>query len=178
MAAVTKRAIHCQFAGLGRERFQNLRDHDGPMRACWRFAGREDFRDGVGVTLRIALLVFLLEPARILAGVTRASAMRPWRAFRRRDRCGIVGHSSLQALVSDIAKTRCTNARPDASKGSEYPTRCLILEQASGSADIPVGNWKRGCQADRNVGAPGDSIGRAAINRQASLGMDGRAPSP
>src|ERR1035437_5445240 len=102
------------------------------MRAGGRLARGEDFLDRVGITGRIVLLVFLLEPARILAGVTRAAAMRPGRAFRRRDRCGIVGHSSLQALVSDIAKTRCTNVSPDASKGSEYPTRCLILEQASG----------------------------------------------
>jgi hypothetical protein len=43
--------------------------------------------------------------------------VRRGRAFGRRDGSGVVGHSSLQALVSVIAKTRCMNARPAASKG-------------------------------------------------------------
>jgi hypothetical protein len=43
MATVAQRAIHRDFAGLGRQHFQNLRDHDGPVRAGGRFAGREDF---------------------------------------------------------------------------------------------------------------------------------------
>ena len=76
VAAVAERAIHGDFAGLGREHCQNFRDHDRPVRARGRFAGREDFGDGVGVTLRIALLVFLLEPARVFAGIAHAPAMR------------------------------------------------------------------------------------------------------
>ena len=76
MTAVTERAIHGQFAGLGRERSQNFRNHDGTVRAGGCLAGREHFGDGAGVTLRITLLVFLLEPARILAGITDAPFMR------------------------------------------------------------------------------------------------------
>jgi hypothetical protein len=57
--------------------------------------------------------------------------MRRGRAFRRRDGRSVVGHSSLQALVSDIAKTRCTNVWLAASKGSENLTRCLTLEHFS-----------------------------------------------
>ena len=76
MTAVTKRAIHRQFAGPRREHFQNFRHHDGPVRSGRRFAGREHFRHGVAVALRVALLVFLLEPARVFAGITRTPSMR------------------------------------------------------------------------------------------------------
>ena len=105
MAAIAERAIHSQLTGLGRERFQNFRDHDGPMRAGGRFAGRDDFRDGVGVTLRIALLVFLLEPARMFAGITRAPAMRRRGRGTVREWQGGVAHSALDCLFKpDIVK--------------------------------------------------------------------------
>jgi hypothetical protein len=124
MAAVAERAIHADFARSRSEDFEDFRQHDRPMRAGGGLAGGEDFLDRVGIAGRIVLLVFLLEPARVLAGVTRAAPVRRGRAFGRRDRCGVVGHSSLQVLVSDIAKTRCTNLWPAASKGSKNLTLC------------------------------------------------------
>jgi hypothetical protein len=39
------------------------------MRACWRFAGGKDFRDGIGVSFWIVFFVFFFEPARVFAGV-------------------------------------------------------------------------------------------------------------
>jgi hypothetical protein len=67
VTAVTERAIHREFAGSGHQRFQNFRDHDGSMAAGGGFAGSEHFGDGVRVTLRIVLLIFLLEATRISA---------------------------------------------------------------------------------------------------------------
>ena len=87
--------------------------------------------DRVGISGGIVLLVFLLEPAWILAGVTRAAAVRRGRALRVRDGDEVAGHSLLQALVSGIAKTRCLNARLAASKGSENLIRRPVLEQAT-----------------------------------------------
>ena len=76
MAAVTKRAIHREVAGLGHEGGENFRDHDGPMRPCRRFAGREDFGDRVGMVLRVEFLVFVLEAARVFARVAHAALVR------------------------------------------------------------------------------------------------------
>src|ERR1035441_1910852 len=117
MAAVAERAIHADFARSRSEDFEDFRQHDRPVRAGGRLARGEDFLHRVGVAGGIVLLVLLLETTRVLAGVTRAAAMRRGRAFGGRNRSSVVSHSSLQALVSDIAETRCTNARPAASKG-------------------------------------------------------------
>jgi len=117
MAAVTESAIDADFARSRSEDFEDFRQHDRPVRTGGRLAASEDFLDRIGIPGGIVLLVFLLEAARVLAGVTRAAAMRPGRAFGHRDGCGVVGHSSQQALVSDMAKTRCPNAKPTASKG-------------------------------------------------------------
>lgn len=76
VTTVAERAIHGEFAGPGCKRDEDFRDHDGPVRAGGRLAGRQHFGDGVGVTLRIALLVFLLEPARVLAGIAHAPLVR------------------------------------------------------------------------------------------------------
>jgi len=76
MTAVPERAIHCDLTGLRRKHFQDFRDHDGPMRAGRRFAGRENFRDRFAIPLGIVFLVFVLESARILASVTASSPMR------------------------------------------------------------------------------------------------------
>ncbi len=76
MTTITERAIHGQFAWLGRERGQNFGNHDGTMHASGSLAGRKHFGDSVGVTLRIAFLVFFLEPARVLAGITDTPFMR------------------------------------------------------------------------------------------------------
>ena len=76
VTAVTQRAIHGEFAGLGRERGENFRDHDGPVRSSGSFPGSKNLCDGVGVTLWIALLVFLLEPARVPAGIAHAPLVR------------------------------------------------------------------------------------------------------
>jgi hypothetical protein len=76
MAAITERAIDCDFAELWSEDVENFPDHDGAMGAGGCFAGGEDFGDGFGVTLGIVFFVFFLEAARVLAGVARAAAMR------------------------------------------------------------------------------------------------------
>src|SRR5690349_14282344 len=89
MATVTERAIHGQFARPGRQHFQDFRHHDGTMRARRGFAGREDFGDGFRVTFRLVFFVFVLEPARVPAGVTPAPPVRG----RWRDRYGAVSHA-------------------------------------------------------------------------------------
>ena len=92
VTAVTQGAIHGRFARLRKQRLENLRDHNGPVRARGCFAGSEHFGDGVGVTLGVAFLVFLLESPRIFSGVTRSpSVRRRGDSFRRR----CVAHDSL-----------------------------------------------------------------------------------
>src|SRR5262249_12440835 len=75
VSAVSNRAIDSNFTWFWREHFENFRNHDGPMRAGGRFAGGDDFCDGVRVTLRVVLFVFFFEATRIFAGVARAAAM-------------------------------------------------------------------------------------------------------
>ena len=74
VSAVAERAVDCDFAGLGRKDFQDLRHHDRPVRAGGRLAGGDDFGDGFRITLRIVLLVLLLETARVFAGITADGA--------------------------------------------------------------------------------------------------------
>ena len=76
MATETERAIDRDRAGLRSEDFENLGNHDRAMRARGCLAGREHFRHRLRVTLRIALLVFLLEAPRIFSRIARPAAMR------------------------------------------------------------------------------------------------------
>ena len=76
MTAEAERAIGRQFAGSGREDFENLRDHDRPMTPRRGLPRRQHLRHGLRVSPRIALLVFFLEAPRILARVTRTAAVR------------------------------------------------------------------------------------------------------
>ena len=70
VTAVTERAIHRDVAGFGRERLENFRNHDWPMRARRCFSRRYDFCN----RCRIAAMffVFFLEAARVFAAVTHA----------------------------------------------------------------------------------------------------------
>ena len=74
VTAIAQRAIHHEFAGLGREHFQNFRNHDGPVRAGGRLAGGENFLNRRRVLA--VLLVFVREPARVFAAVTLAAFVR------------------------------------------------------------------------------------------------------
>jgi hypothetical protein len=113
---MTERAIHGEFAGLRREDGENLRDHDGPVRASGRFAGGENFGDG-GVVLAV-LFVFVGEAARIFAGVTDTAFMR------RRIGGNGFGHArSFWFSVADFEFFRrrggCVGKRRDAGRTSE-----------------------------------------------------------
>ena len=76
MSAVAERAIHGNLPGRRGQDIQDFRDHDRTVRAGGRFPGGDDFLNRLRVELRIALLVFVLKPARIPARVTRAALMR------------------------------------------------------------------------------------------------------
>ncbi len=73
--------------------FQNLRHHDGPVRAGGCFAGRDNFGDGFPVTLRIVFFVFLLETARMLAAVARSALV--WTGVEE----SIVGHVNRRQII-------------------------------------------------------------------------------
>ena len=94
VAAITERAVHGKFAGLGREHFQDFRHHDGPVGAGGSFAGRDDLGDGVGVAFGLVFLVFFLEAARVRATVTRTPPVR----CRHRGGRGAVGHAGTQCV--------------------------------------------------------------------------------
>ena len=81
MSAVTKRAIHRELSRLRAQDFQDLLHHDRPMRAGRSLSARQNFRDILGVTRGIVLLVFLLETARVFARISDASFVRGWRFF-------------------------------------------------------------------------------------------------
>ena len=76
VAAVAQGAIHGHFARLRMQHLENLRDHDGPVRAGRRLAGGEHFRDRFGVTLRMPFLVFFFEAARIFSRIARSPLVR------------------------------------------------------------------------------------------------------
>ena len=73
MAAVAEGAVDGGLAGLKREDGENFLHHDGAVHAGGGLAGGEDLGDIVGVARRVVLLIFLLEAARVLAGVARAA---------------------------------------------------------------------------------------------------------
>lgn len=78
MSTVTEGAIHSDIAGLGREHFENLGNHDGPVHACGCFARRKNLGDGLGETLRVMLLVFLAETARVRAAIAHPALVWRW----------------------------------------------------------------------------------------------------
>src|SRR5437762_1983876 len=73
MSAVAERAIHRDLTGLRVEHFENLRDHDRPVRPRRRLAGREHLRNGFGVASRVALFILLLKAARMFPRISGAS---------------------------------------------------------------------------------------------------------
>ena len=65
---------------------QHFVHHDRPMHARGRLARREDFLHVCGVSLRVQLFVFLVEPAGVLAGISRAPHVGRRRVGRLRQR--------------------------------------------------------------------------------------------
>src|SRR5687767_6442475 len=73
MTAIPKRAIDGEFAWLRGKDFQNLANHDRPVRAGGRFSGGDDLGDIVDITLRCVLFILVGEMPRILAWVSPPS---------------------------------------------------------------------------------------------------------
>ena len=93
MPAIAERAIRRDLSALRRQRGQHFGDHDRPMRASRRLPGREDFSDGLGVSLRIVLFVFLVEATRVFAAIARTPSMRR----------GIDGHNAASRKLGVLA---------------------------------------------------------------------------
>jgi hypothetical protein len=75
MPAAAERAVNRDIARFRPETQQDLFDHDRPMRTGGRLAGGEDLLHGRGIPRWVELLVLLVECARVLARVPRASAV-------------------------------------------------------------------------------------------------------
>ncbi len=69
-----------------------LGDHDRPVRPGGSFARREDLRDRVRITFGMVFLVFLLEAARVSAGVARTPAAGRRRRISRWTAGEVFGH--------------------------------------------------------------------------------------
>lgn len=76
--AKPKRAIGHDISRLRRKDFENLANHNRSVRPRRSFAGFEHLGDSIAITFRIMLLIFLLEPTRMFAGITWSALMFNW----------------------------------------------------------------------------------------------------
>jgi len=71
VSPTTERAVHHDVAGPGSKAAKDFLHHDRPVHARRRLAGIEDLLHVRGVPLGVELLVFVVEPARVFARVSR-----------------------------------------------------------------------------------------------------------
>jgi len=106
MTAIAEGAINRHLARLRGKDLQDFGDQDGSVSAGGGFARSKNLGHSLGITLRVVLLVFLLEPARVSAPVTGSAPVRVGRRIRFGRRGGSVRRVTVRCISSQCSARR------------------------------------------------------------------------